>query len=372
MGDLEEVQSLVSEGFSVVTSIEDGAITQNVQREMSNLVVKMGALAIQANLHDQAYQLFSSSAKAVVSPSEKPVVNVWMSYCLVCLERIDDALQEMPTLAELESQPAEVIYNAACVYSLAFKKRPDDSSLRSLAEKFLMSSIQRGYSELASIPLDPDLEAIRDGDSYRLWVLEYPQLSKLIADGSFRTATEIIKRLEKDETPAFGLYLCIRLAVIAKLDLNEELAAYVRAKIERSYPSIKSDFGCDRALKSALLVGMDPKSTDLARFAKQLEEKLETPTWGAYFALSVSWAQHVQGNHEAACKIACKRYPNQGTAIRLCKDWIAIQSLSALGNTAEANRLRDQWTKMKEELQATLESQSSVDIDWLFFTAMMK
>lgn len=371
-GDQDEVQLRVDEGVSIITSIEDGAITHDVQHEMSNLVVKLGSLAIQANLHEQAYRLFSSAAKVVTSSSEKPTVSVWMAYCLVRMDRIDDALREMPELAELDSQPADVIYNAACVYSVAFKKRPEDSSLRSFAESFLIRSIQRGYSELTNIPSDPDLEAIRDGDSFRLWVLEYPQLSKLIEEGSFRTAAEIIKRLERDETPAFGLFLCLHLAVIAKLESNEELTAYVRTKLMRTFPAVKNDFGCDRALKCGLLIGMNPKSTDLARFATQLEEKLETPTWGAYYALSASWAQLVQGDYAAAIEIASKRYPNEKTALRLSKDWVAVQALDAIGNVAEAKRLREQTLKTKTEFQTSLKTENLIDLDWLFFSAMTK
>lgn len=371
-GDRMAVESLVHEGVSVVTSIEDGAITDNLQRDMRRLVTKLGELALQSQLYDQAYLLYSRLAKILTGASDEHTNQVWLSYCLVSMDRVDEAKLDLPEFLTIETGNAVVLYTKACVYSLALKKNPGNVAYQQAAERFLNRSIQRGYSDFANMVADPDLESIRNGECYRLWVQDYPRLGKLVQEKSYLDAVDLIKRLEVAATPSFEIYLCLYLSIIAKMESNEELSEYVRTKLETAFPSVRSDFDCDRVLKSGLLVGMDATGKFLEKFASQLDGKLETPTWGAYYAFSNSWANLKRGNAENAIKIARKMYGSENESIRLSKDWITIQAYKSLGNSTEASSIHDRYEQAKKEAQAHHESGNAFDLDWLFFCAMTK
>ena len=120
------------------------------------------ANVLDSQLNDLAGALAMTTRAAALCPEYAPAL-IGRAVMLARVGQREEAIKEANKALAI-SEDHTISYRAACVYSLASAKHPED---RTKAFEYLRLAVRKGYKDLAEIKKDKDLAPIRDSQEFR-------------------------------------------------------------------------------------------------------------------------------------------------------------------------------------------------------------
>jgi tetratricopeptide (TPR) repeat protein len=133
----------------------------------------------------EAYTLLGKRAEAAKDwdrvvefcpPQQQPFFRAGRATARLAAGRVADAVAEVAELTKLQGWGAVQLYNFACVYAAASTKLPDPMrALANRAVELLASAVTAGYTDVARLKADADLDALRTRADFQALVAELEQ-----------------------------------------------------------------------------------------------------------------------------------------------------------------------------------------------------
>lgn len=110
-------------------------------------------------------------AIALEDPARSAAIRIRRAFALVRIGEAKRGLIDVDELTAAQNATARILYDGACIYSLASATLPDDSErLAALGVETLKRAFEKGFKNVAHMKKDKDLDALRGRNDYQAFI----------------------------------------------------------------------------------------------------------------------------------------------------------------------------------------------------------